>query len=236
MTLEERQRKDLVLYSPSSCAKVSHKLKTIKDVFNLPAPSLGDFKRAYGKDWVVGYISMWLIELNDNSNVKNKMNDAQMEFTATRIFETYSLKVTDLTLFFRNVKEGVYGQFYESLSQEKIMEWLSQYYDLRCEYGQMQSQGNQTNFSLTKDSLSPEVVKEMFKGVGDEKVEYNHESNGIGSRIKNVLSVELPTKIKSYTTKELREYLANNDFTSKTYDEVVYRLIESEIDLRNKRN
>ncbi len=235
MTLEQRQQRDLVLYSPSNCAKHSHKIKTIKDVLSLPSKTLGDFKGEYGKEWVIGYISMWLIELNDNSNVKTKMTDAQMEFTATRIYESYSLKVTDLTLFFRNIKEGVYGQFYENLSQEKIMEWLSQYFDLRCEYGQMQSQSMDDDFSLTKDAISPEVAKEMFKGVGEEKVEYNHEKNGgLGSRIKKVITIDLPTKIKEYTTDELKEYLINNDVDSKNYDEFVYKLIEKELDERNK--
>lgn len=232
--LEERQRKDLVLYSPSNCAKYSGKIKTISDVFKLKSKSLGDFKREYGKNWVIGYVSMWLIELNDSSNVKNKMSDAQIEFTAQRIYETYSLKVTDLTLFFRNVKEGVYGQFYENLSQEKIMEWLRIYYDLRCEYGQMQAQGKHDEFSLTKDPIHPDVAKEMFKGVGEKEVVYNHEVDGMGSRIKNVISVNLPKKIKSYSTEELREYLITNDVSSKNYDEAIYKLIEKELDLRTK--
>lgn len=225
----------MVLYSPSNCAKHSAKLKTVADVFKLPSKSLGEFKREYGKEWVIGYISMWLIELNDNANVKQKMSDAQMEFTATRIYETYSLKVTDLTLFFRNIKEGVYGQFYENLSQEKIMDWLRQYYDLRCEYGQMQSQSKEDGFSMTKDGINPEVAKKMFEGVGNEKAEHNHEKNGIGSRVKKVVTIDLPTKIKSYSTEELRDYLVNNDVNSKNYDEFIYKLIEKEIDLRNSK-
>lgn len=223
-----------MLYSPSSCAKHSHKIRTIKDVLNLPAPSLGYFKRAYGKDWVIGYISMWLIELNDDSNVKTKMTDAQMEFTAIRIYETYSLKVTDLTLFFRNIKEGVYGQFYENLSREKIMEWLADYYALRCEYGQMQAQCKHDDFSMTKDPVDPEVAKKMFEGVGNEKAEYHHEKNGIGSRTNNIITANLPKRIKSSTTEELKEYLIKNDINSKTYDETIYMLIEKELDIRNK--
>lgn len=75
----------------------------------------------------------------------------------------------------------------------------------------------------------------MFKGVGEVKVEYKHEKNGIGTRIKNVLTVDLPNKIKSYTTNELREYLTEHDYRSETYDEAIYRMIETEIDLRNKK-
>lgn len=235
MNLEQRQHKDLVLYSPSNCAKHSHKIRTVKDVFNLPSKTLGDFKRVYGKEWVIGYISMWLIELNDDSNVKTKMSDAQMEFTATRIYETYSLKVTDLTLFFRNIKEGVYGQFYENLGQEKIMGWLAEYYKLRCEYGEMQAQCNHENFSMTKDPIPKEIVNEMFKGVGSEKVVHDHEKDGLGKRINRVITKDLVTTIKSESLDFLKEYLINNDYNSKTYDETIYKLVETEIDLRNER-
>lgn len=233
MTLGERQQRDLVLYSPSNCAKYSHKIKTVKDVLTLPSKSLGDFKRAYGKEWVIGYISMWLIELNDDSNVKTKMTDAQMEFTAIRIYETYSLKVTDLTLFFRNIKEGVYGQFYENLSREKIMEWLAQYYKLRCEYGEMLSQGKHDAFSLTKDAINPEVAKKMFEDVGKEKVVHDHDKNSLGARTKNVITKDLIIEIKSWSTENLKKYLIENDYNSNNYSETISKLIESELDNRN---
>lgn len=161
-------------------------------MLNLPSKSLGEFKRDYGKEWVIGYVCMWLIDLNDQANVKTKMNDPQIEFIAERIYETYPLKITDLTLFFRNVKEGVYGSFYENLSGEKIMEWLKEYFDLRCEYAQMQSQSNHQGFSATKDKLHPDVIKEMFKGVGEEKVIHEQKGDGLGSRYKNKLDNKMP--------------------------------------------
>lgn len=182
-----------------------------------------------GKDWVVAYITMWLIELNDNSNVKTKMSEPQMEFTAERIYESYSLKITDLTLFFRNVKEGVYGSFYENLSQEKIMEWLRKYYDLRCEYAQMQSQSSHNSFSATKDKLPPEAVKKIFEGVGETKVEHNHEKRGTGIRTKELLDL----KILGAPTEELKQYLIKNDASSPFYDETIYNLVEKELDKRS---
>jgi len=118
----------LVLLSPKNCNANSHKIKTIKDAILLPSKSLTQLKNDYGKDWVIGYISMWLLDLNDNSNVKQKMNGTQIEFTAERIYDTYFIKVTDLTLFFRNIKEGKYGGYYENMSQEKIMEWMRIYF------------------------------------------------------------------------------------------------------------
>lgn len=233
LVLSNKRKKALVVYSPQNCNKYSHKIKTISDIFKLPSKTLGEFKRELGRDWVIAYLEMWLIELNDSSNVKTKMSSSQIQFTAERIYESYSLKITDLTLFFRNIKEGVYGQFYETLGTEKIMEWLRVYYDLRCEYGQMQAQSKKNGFSLSKDKVDLEVLKKMFNGVGDVEVNHNHEKNGIGTRVKRVLTVDLPKKIKSYKTKELIEYLTIHDYNSNTYDEAIYKLIESEIDLRN---
>lgn len=206
----------------------------MKDAINLPSKTLGDFKRLYGKDWVVAYLNMWLIDLNDSSGVKNPMNDVQIEFTSERIYESYSLKVTDLTLFFRNIKEGVYGSFYENLSQEKIMGWLKEYFDLRCEYAQMSSQSRNDGYSVTKDKVHPDVVKKMFEGVGEEPVEFDHEKNGIGNRRKQVVTKDLITEIKAKTLKELQAYLINNDAKKEHYNEYIYTLVETEIDIRNK--
>lgn len=160
-------------------------------MLSIPSKTLGEFKKDYGKDWVVGYVSMWLIDLNDSAQVKTRMNDSQMEFTAERIYETYSLRITDLTLFFRNVKEGSYGPYYENLSGEKIMEWLKQYYDLRCEYAQMHSQSNRTDwFKENTSQMTKEEIKEgleiMFKGVGEAKAEAQ-KGDGAGTRYKNLV-------------------------------------------------
>ena len=200
----------------------------MKDVINTPSITLGALKNELGRDWVIAYVTVWLIELNDNSNVKTKMSDAQMEFTAERIYESYSLKITDLTLFFRNVKEGVYGSFYENLSQEKVMEWLRIYFDLRCEYGQMQSQSNHSGFSATKDKIPKEVIDKLFSGVGEQKVEHKHEKNGVGIRTKQLLDL----KILKAPTEELKEYLIKSDTTSEFYDKDIYELVEKEIDSR----
>jgi hypothetical protein len=226
-SLKEKQHKDLVLYSPINCFKHSHKLKTIKDVLTLPSKTLGDLKRSYGKEWIVGYISLWLIDLNENSNVKNKMSESQIEFTSERIFESYSLKITDLTLFFRNVKEGVYGQYYESLSQEKIMSWLSIYYDLRCEYGEIISQ-NKHSLNIKLHELPNDVLEKIFDGVGEEKVEFE-KGEGFGTRKKNMISA----KILSSTTEELKDYILKHDKTSQFFDETIFNEVENEIDRRN---
>lgn len=194
---------------------------------------MGDFKRDYGRDFVIGYISLWLIDLNDTANVKSKMSDAQIEGTAERIYEGYSLKVTDLTLFFRNVKDGVYGQYYENLDRSKILDWLAIYFENRCETAEGLAQNSGDGFNPVKDKVNPEVIKAMFNGVGEVKVTHEVKGAGIGSRQKAVINADLITSIKTKTTPELREYLLSHDSASKNYDEFIYGLVEKELDLRN---
>ena len=236
---EQKRRKDLVLYQPANCFKHSSKIRTVKDVFKLPSKSLGEFKRAYGRDWVIGYVAMWLIELNDNSNVKTKMSDAQMDFTAERIYDTYCLKVTDLTLFFRNVKEGKYGGYYENLSQEKIMQWISLYWDERCEYGQMMSQSSHESFNINRDKLSPIAIQKLFAGIGEEEVNHNKRGNGSGARMKRKVMNNrseflnnMGNQFKIQSNEKLKEYLLEADSRSETFDQELFELAERELDSR----
>lgn len=233
MSLEQRQQRDSALYSPKNCFNHSGKIKSVKDVLSLPSVSLSQFKKTYGKDWVIGYISMWVMDLNDKVQVRTKLSDPQIEFLAERIYETYPLKVTDLTLFFRNVKEGAYGEFYENLSAEKIMGWLKEYFDQRCEYAQMQSQSGHSTFK-SSENMSPEEkiifnenLEKVFKDVGKEPVKYK--SDDSEGRHKNALRILVVRK----STQELKEYLINNDSSSQFYDEAMYQLVEQELDRRN---
>ena len=162
------------------------------------------------------------------------MNDTQIEFLSIRIYDTYPLKVTDLTLFFRNIKEGVYGEFYENLSADKIMGWLGKYFDQRCEYAQMQSQSSHDTFRKDKmtqeeKEIFNENMGNIFRGVGKEKVVYDSDK-GL-ARHKNALYVTMMKK----TDYELKKYLLENDSKSSSFDEAMYGFVEQEIEIRNKR-
>lgn len=226
-------QKALQLYSPANCFKSSSKLRTVADAIRLKSVTLGQLRQEFGRDWILGYIEIWLIDLNEFLGVKNGLDPAQIKFTSERIYDTYSLKITDITLFFRQIKEGAYGPIYENLSPDKILSWLQKYYDLRCETAEMYASVQHEKISLTKDKIHPKVIEKMFKGVGDEVVDFEElEGVGVGSRFKNVVVADLPKKIKSMTTKELRKYLVDSNVQSPTYDELVYKLIEAEIDSR----
>ncbi|WP_167571715.1 hypothetical protein [Aquimarina algiphila] len=154
------------LFSPANCFKHGKlKIKTIEDAINLPSKTLGSFKKEYGEDFTISYVELWVTDLNNSISVKNLLTESQISFIAEGICRQYPLKITDLTLFFRNIKEGVYGNFYESLSPDKILSWLNRYWSERLDIGSMMSQGRSNGFSMSKDGIDPEVAKEMFKGI-----------------------------------------------------------------------
>lgn len=171
-------------------------------------------------------------------SVQNGLSESQIEYGAERIYQKYSLNVADMTLFFRNIRDGVYGEFYENLSIEKIIKWLDQYWDHRCEiaegYGQMR---HEETVSVLKKPLAPEVAKEvvdkMFKGVGEEKIDHSQKGGGVGSRKRDVLKIKLEASMADRTEEELREYLLTYDINHESHDPEIYEMVEKELDRRN---
>ncbi|HAX16382.1 MAG TPA: hypothetical protein DCX87_12225, partial [Leeuwenhoekiella sp.] len=73
------------MYHPAKCFQHSKKLKRVTDALTVPAPRLSELAKSHGREWIIGYVTLWLLDLNDYSTVKRKMSDAQIERTAERI-------------------------------------------------------------------------------------------------------------------------------------------------------
>jgi len=92
------------------------------------APSLALVKKLHSEDFILAYIEMWLIDLNDFLNVTRKMNEPQIKQTALFIIqEYYYYKISDLNLIFKRIKNGAYGILYESIDGAKILNYFSEY-------------------------------------------------------------------------------------------------------------
>jgi hypothetical protein len=204
--------------------KFSTKIKSIKDAITLKSPTLGDFRRKYGQEFVIKYISQWIISVNDMLSLKNGMTESQIIFTANRIYDTYSLKITDLTLFFRNFIEGIYGSFYERLSPQQIMDAIKLYFNERCEIAENISHNEKVN--INQIEVHPEVIKEMFKGVGEEKIQYD--TSKIIIKKKSLIEALILTK----TYHQLRDYLILNSPESKTFNKSMFMLVQNELEKR----
>ena len=62
-------------------------------------------------------IIKWLMEANESLNLKRPMTEDQILQAANFIFEDHpNFNVADLTVFFKKLIKGQYGNFYESFS------------------------------------------------------------------------------------------------------------------------
>src|SRR5690348_8812696 len=84
----------LKTYNPKQCMKFSGKLKTISDAINSKAPTLAVIKKDNGQDFTQSFLVLWLVYLNKLLDLKNPMNEEQIELCAeTLLSEFYMLKI-----------------------------------------------------------------------------------------------------------------------------------------------
>ena len=120
--------------------KFSNKLATIDKAMNAEAPTIGMFQRERSREFTVSLLMIWLVYLNNILNLKKPMTEEQIEMCAEEILnEFYTLKVSDLTLLFKRIISGAYGEFYESLSVQKVLSYFRDYFEERCQLAEQQS-------------------------------------------------------------------------------------------------
>ena len=103
-------------------------------------PTLGALSRTYGNEFCENYLCVWLIEVQEMIGVKNKMNDSQIAMCAQMVLEEFKyLNLADIQLVCKRAIKGYYGQFFESVSIPKVIEWFKLYFDERCESAAMRN-------------------------------------------------------------------------------------------------
>ena len=122
------------LYSPVNCMAHSGKIVSVTDAINSEAHSIGKIQREQSKKFTEGLIIYWLIYLNEILNLNKPMSEEQMKLTSVLICEEfYMLKMSDLTLMFKRIISGQYGEFYERLSIDKVLTFFRKYREERFE-------------------------------------------------------------------------------------------------------
>ena len=149
----------LKIYSPKNCMAHSGKVRTIQDAMNADTLSIGALQRQNGRKFSEALIKAWLVYLNDILNLNKPMTEDQIEMCAIEIVnEYYAMKFSDLTLLFKRIIAGEFGEFYESLSIPKVLSFFRNYYDERCNLAMEQSQREHS------DRMSEETFN-IFKNV-----------------------------------------------------------------------
>jgi len=131
----------LKVYNPSNClVNKAKNIKSYADAFNSKSLSLGSIQRQYGEKYTANFVTIWLIYLNEITNLKNPMSEEQIKLCSQMILnEFYSLKIADLTFLFSKIISGQYGEFYERLSIDKILSYFRKYFDERCNQAEEQN-------------------------------------------------------------------------------------------------
>ena len=145
--IQQDSRKKLSeCYAPSNCMFHAGKLVTVTDAMNSSSHSLGKLQREQDKKFTIGLVSAWLIYLNEILNLNKPMSEEQIKLAATLICEEfYMLKMADLTLLFKRIISGQFGEFYERLSIDKVMTFFREYREERFEIAIDQSSRDHVN-------------------------------------------------------------------------------------------
>jgi len=119
------------------------KLVSVTDAINSPSHSLGKIQREQSKKFTEGLVLVWLMYLNEILNLNKPMSEEQMKLAAVLICEEfYMLKMSDLTLLFKRIISGQYGEFYERISINKVLTFFRNYLEERFEIAIDQSSRN----------------------------------------------------------------------------------------------
>ena len=139
--------KFLMVYAPANCMKYSYKVATLGEAINLPAPSISQIKREQGEPFCEKFIMLWLVYLNEMLNLNKPMTEAQIRLCSSQLLAEYGyLKVTELTLIFKRILSGEYGEFYERLGIDKLLKFFREYDKERFEFIDEQRQREHAEF------------------------------------------------------------------------------------------
>ena len=118
----------LIKFSPGKCMRIFQKADTPALTIKSKAPTLASIKKNYTEDFLIAYIAVWIVNLNDFVNAARKMTPEQIEETATLIFQDYYyLNLADINLVFKKIKKGEFGQLFAELDGVKILSWFEKY-------------------------------------------------------------------------------------------------------------
>ena len=134
-------------YSPNNCLIRSVTLKGVSDAVNRKTVTLVDIKKGKGQTFLRNYIALWLIELNELLNLKNPLSEAQITLCTEQIITDYSfLKLSELSLIFKRIVSGEFGELYERISMPKLMSIFRKYEQERTEVVTSESQQAHESF------------------------------------------------------------------------------------------
>ena len=138
-------------------------LKGVSDAVSRKTFSLVEIKKNRGQAFLRNYIALWLIELNELLNLKNSLSEAQIKLCTEQIITDYSfLKLSELSLIFKRIVSGEFGELYERISMPKLMTIFRKYEQERTEVVISESSQDHENFRYQEsrtESYNEEIAR-----------------------------------------------------------------------------
>ncbi|MFC2482631.1 MAG: hypothetical protein ACFNS7_07450 [Capnocytophaga granulosa] len=138
-------------------------LKGVSDAVSRKTLSLVDIKKNRGQAFLRSYIALWLIELNELLNLKNPLSEVQIKLCTEQIITDYSfLKLSELSLIFKRIISGEFGELYERISMPKLMTIFRKYEQERTEVVISESSQDHENFRYQEnrtESYNEEIAR-----------------------------------------------------------------------------
>ena len=131
----------VICKTPKQAIEHLRDVRTIEDSIMAKTPYMSSIRKQMGEKYALGHIKMWLIYLQANLNIKNKLDDDMVDLCAETILNDYwSISIGDMKIIVTNALKGHYGEFFESISIPKILSWVDSYISERLNKVAAQSQ------------------------------------------------------------------------------------------------
>jgi hypothetical protein len=110
-------------------------VNTVEKALKAGTPTIGKLSKNLGELQIENYIKFWLVDLNEDLNLKRPLQASNIDQIAFYVVCEYrNLTIADINLIFTNAKLGKYGEFYDSLTMPKVLKWFNDYAEDRvCE-------------------------------------------------------------------------------------------------------
>lgn len=160
--------------------KATEKFKNYLDIFEhrKKIKSLITIKKEMGGGYIRAHIELYLHDLRKFLNIKNNFDDEQILKTADFILSEYwMLNLADITLFFKYVKLGRYGNLYGRLDGQVILSWLDVYFNERCEAASLDSEKESSIYKSNHYSRQNDNEESIFKNADYIRNKHEYEFN-----------------------------------------------------------
>ena len=118
--------------TPKEAIKVLKDVNTLDQALDTLAPTMYKIQKLTDKKTVIAYIASWLVYLQGNLNLKNKLNEEMLVELSEYILTLFGyLTIADVKNVISDALRGVYGEFYETLSMHKVLTWFRDYSERR---------------------------------------------------------------------------------------------------------